>query len=63
MMTPIETAPVMNLRPQDVEDLVDELQVYHAITARCFSVANNAIGRRSIGGACCWKCRENRLSP
>lgn len=36
MMTTIETAPVMDLRPQDVEDLVDELQAYHAIYSPLF---------------------------
>ena len=35
-MTAIETAPVMTLRPQDVEGLVDELQAYHAIYSPLF---------------------------
>jgi hypothetical protein len=36
MMTTIETAPVMALRPQDGDELVDELQAYHAIYSRLF---------------------------
>ncbi len=36
MMPPIETAPVMSLRPQDVEGLVDDLQTYHAIYSPLF---------------------------
>ncbi len=36
MMTEIETAPVMTLRPQDVDNLVDELQAYHAIYSPLF---------------------------
>jgi hypothetical protein len=63
-MTAIDAAPVMNLRPQDVDSLVEELQAYHAIyTARCFSAANNVNGRLSICGVCCWKFHANRLSP
>ena len=30
MIPEIETAPVMSLRPQEVESLVDALQAYHA---------------------------------
>ena len=30
MMNAIDTSPVMSLRPQDVESLVDALQAYHA---------------------------------
>ena len=36
MIPAIETAPVMSLRPQDVESLVDELQAYHAIYSPLF---------------------------
>ena len=36
MMTAIETTPVMELRPQDVENLVEELQAYHAIYSPLF---------------------------
>lgn len=36
MMTAIETAPVMDLRPQDVDSLVEELQAYHAIYSPLF---------------------------
>lgn len=36
MISAIETAPVMSLRPQDVERLVDELQAYHAIYSPLF---------------------------
>ena len=36
MTTAIETAPMMLLRPQDVESLVDELQAYHAIYSPLF---------------------------
>jgi SRSO17 transposase len=36
MMGVIETAPVMDLRPQDVENLVDELRAYHAIYSPLF---------------------------
>jgi SRSO17 transposase len=36
MMETIETAPVMALRPQDIDNLVDELQDYHAIYSPLF---------------------------
>jgi len=36
MIPAIETVPVMSLRPQDVESLVDELQTYHAIYSPLF---------------------------
>ena len=36
MIPAIETAPVMSLRPQDVESLVDALQAYHAIYSPLF---------------------------
>ena len=36
MMTAIETAPTMNLRPGDVDFLVEELQAYHAIYSPLF---------------------------
>ncbi len=36
MMTAIETAHVMSLRPQDAESLVDALQAYHAIYSPLF---------------------------
>ncbi len=35
-MNAIDTSPVMSLRPQDVESLVDELQAYHAIYSPLF---------------------------
>ena len=35
-MSELETAPVMTLRPQDIEDLVDELQAYHALYSPLF---------------------------
>ena len=35
-MTEIETAPVMDLRPQDVDNLVEELQAYHALYSPLF---------------------------
>jgi len=35
-MTTIETAPVLELRPQDVENLIDALQAYHAIYSPLF---------------------------
>ncbi len=28
---PLDTAPVLALRPQDIDTLVDELRAYHAI--------------------------------
>ncbi len=36
MLTAVETVPVMSLRPQDVESLVDALQAYHAIYSPLF---------------------------
>ena len=36
MMTAIQTAPVMDLRPGDVDYLVEELQAYHAIYSPLF---------------------------
>jgi SRSO17 transposase len=36
MMTMIETVPMMDLRPRDVDELVDELQAYHAIYSPLF---------------------------
>jgi hypothetical protein len=36
MIPAIETAPVMSLRPQDVESLVDALHAYHAIYSPLF---------------------------
>jgi SRSO17 transposase len=36
MMTAIETAPVMALRPRDVDELVEELHAYHAIYSPLF---------------------------
>lgn len=36
MIAEIETAPVMSLRPQDVDGLLDELQAYHAIYSPLF---------------------------
>jgi SRSO17 transposase len=36
MLPAIDTAPVMSLRPQDVESLVDELEAYHAIYSPFF---------------------------
>jgi SRSO17 transposase len=36
MMTAIETAPVMDLRPQEVEHLIDELQAYHDLYSPLF---------------------------
>lgn len=36
MIPAIETAPVMSLRPQEVESLVEELQAYHAIYSPLF---------------------------
>ena len=35
-MSEIETVPVMTLRPQDIDHLVDELQAYHAIYSPLF---------------------------
>ena len=35
-MATIETAPVMALRPRDVDELIDELQAYHAIYSPLF---------------------------
>jgi len=36
MITAIDTAPVMDLRPPDVDSLVEELQAYHAIYSPLF---------------------------
>jgi SRSO17 transposase len=36
MMSEIETAPVMTLRPEDIDNLVEELQAYHAIYSPLF---------------------------
>jgi SRSO17 transposase len=36
MMTAIETAPVMDLRPQDVESLVEDLHAYHDLYSPLF---------------------------
>ena len=43
MMTAIETAPVMDLRPQEVENLVEELQAYHAIYSPLFQRREHAL--------------------
>ena len=43
MLTAVETVPVMSLRPQDVESLVDELQAYHAIYSPLFQRAVNGM--------------------
>jgi hypothetical protein len=29
--TPVETAPLLDLNPEDVEGLLEELEAYHAI--------------------------------
>src|SRR5688500_2997884 len=36
MSTPIETTAVMDLSPRDLEDLVEELRVYHALYSPLF---------------------------
>ncbi|ETX00413.1 MAG: hypothetical protein ETSY1_11300 [Candidatus Entotheonella factor] len=36
MMMMIETAPMVDLRPRDVDGLVDELQAYHVIYSPLF---------------------------
>ena len=36
MIPLIETAPAMDLRPQDIDNLVDELRAYHAIYSPLF---------------------------
>ena len=36
MTTAIDTAPVMALRPQDIESLVEELQAYHELYSPLF---------------------------
>ncbi len=36
MTTAIPTAPVMDLRPRDVDELVEELQAYRAIYSPLF---------------------------
>lgn len=36
MIAAIETMPAMSLRPQDIENLIDELRAYHAIYSPLF---------------------------
>src|ERR687895_502051 len=36
MSKPIETAPVMDLSPRDLEHLVEELRAYHALSSPVF---------------------------
>lgn len=36
LLEPIATAPVLDLTPQDIDDLLDELRIYHAIFSPLF---------------------------
>ena len=64
MTTLIETSPMMELRPHDIDNLIDELRAYHALySPPCSNVANSGSGRPTISMACCWTSRANRSSP
>jgi hypothetical protein len=51
MSKPIETVPVMDLSPRDLENLAEELRAYHAIYSPLFQRRDNrahgpGLGRR-----------------
>ena len=50
MSTPIETIPVMELAPRDLEHLVEELRAYRTIYNPVSSAANSASRHKYLHG-------------
>jgi hypothetical protein len=48
MTTPIETAPAMELTPQAIDHLVEELREYHAIYRPLFQRREQREGGREV---------------
>ena len=46
----VETAPLLDLKPEDIDGLLEELESYHAIYRPLFGLGDvsNASGQRNI---------------
>ena len=63
MIPAIETAPVMSLRPQDVESLVDELHAYHAIYSPLFQRREQRQWSADSLRGLLWDIRRKSIAP
>ena len=59
----MKTAPVMDLCPRGLADLVEALRESHAIYSPRFNAANSVRGPRSTCTACCWRSRWKSIEP
>jgi hypothetical protein len=49
-LEPIATAPVLDLTPQDVDAIIDELRAYHTIYSPLFQRREQRVRRPAPGG-------------